>query len=81
MKGWLTCFHNYVLTLNINRSRAKEMFPLGRFLFFWWIWGRQSGEVAGILSSHHLISSPLLESVVIVSGLQLKGLELGMMSK
>lgn len=84
MKGWLTCLHEYVLTLKLNMSEAQRVSPQDRFLFFWWIRGRGGGENVGILSSpYHLnffFSLPL-DTMVTGPGLQLQGHETGMIPK
>lgn len=76
MKDWFTCLHKCVVTLNMNTSKAKGIFPFGRFLCFT---GR-SGEVGMgkawvfffSISPQIVLSLP--DAFGIGSGLQLQGL-------
>lgn len=72
-----------VFILNVNMSGAKGVSLLDTFLFFWWIWQGGDGEGDGIISSpHHFnLFFFLHDAVVIGPGLQLQGLEAGIIPK
>lgn len=61
MKGWLTCLHECVFTLDMNMSKAKGIFTLGRYLCF----SGESGEggaeegVSILSAPNHLKNFPL----------------------
>lgn len=59
MKGWLTCFHECVLTPSPDMSGPKSVSPLDGFLFFLVGPKRRVWQDAGTHSSpYHLPFSP-----------------------